>query len=168
MERSVTIPIDRPVFWRSMAVFFRNSITDATAFQMIEERLSSGNDFDGYFNVYGMDEELTVSWTPAMSSAEFREQVTDALRSIWQTTRFWLVYQRSDNRNDLGINEIRNAAIRLSGSYLETAVVTLCLLGRIENKNDLELIFLCFREETERRNFRVRYEGKFVPDAQQG
>ncbi|MBP1861542.1 translation initiation factor RLI1 [Rhizobium herbae] len=168
MERSVTIPIDRPVFWRPMAVFFRNSITEATAFEMIEERLSSGNDFDGYFNVYGTDDELTVSWTPAMSSAEFKEQVTDALRSIWQTAHFWLVYQRSDSRNDLGINEIRNAAIRLSGSYLETAVVTLCLLGRIDNKNDLELIFLCFREETERRNFRVRYEGKFVPDAPQG
>lgn len=147
-----------------MAVFFRTSITDATAFEMIEERLSSGNDFDGYFNVYGTDDELTVSWTPAMSSAEFKEQVTDALRSTWQKTRFWLAYQRSDSRNDLGINEIRNAAIRLVGGYLETAVVTLCLLGRTDNKNELELIFLCFREETERRNFKVRYEGKFVPD----
>lgn len=146
-----------------MAVFFRTSIPDVTAFELIEERLSSGNDFDGYFNVYCADDELTVSWTPAMSSGEFKEQVTDALRSTWQRTRFWLVYQRSDSRNDLGINEIRNAAIRLSRSYLETAIVTLCLLGRIDDKSDLELIFLCFREEAERRNFRVRYEGKFVP-----
>lgn len=92
-----------------MAVFFRTPITDATAFEMIEERLSSGNDFDGYFNVYGADDELTVSWTPAMSSAAFKEQVTDALRSTWQKTRFWLVYQRNDSRHDLGINEIRNA-----------------------------------------------------------
>ncbi|KQY16418.1 hypothetical protein ASE23_20825 [Rhizobium sp. Root73] len=151
-----------------MAIFFRNSITDATAFEMIEQRLSSGSDFDGYFNVYGNDHELTVSWTPAMNAADFREQVTDALRSTWQKTRFWLSYQRSDSRNDLGINEIRNAAIKLCGGYLETAVVTLCLLGRDDNQNDLELIFLCFREETERRNFRVRYEGKFVADAPQG
>lgn len=147
-----------------MPVFFRTPITDATAFEMIEERLSSGSGFDGYFNVFGADDELTVSRTPAMSSAAFKEQVKDTLRSTWQKARFWLVYQRSDSRNDLGINEIRNAAIRLSRSYLETAVVTLCLLGRIDNKSDLELIFLCFRDETERRNFRVRYEGKFVPD----
>ncbi|MCV9967697.1 hypothetical protein OIU34_38405 [Pararhizobium sp. BT-229] len=72
-----------------MAVFFRTPITDATAFEMIEERLSSRSDFDGYFNVYGADDELTVSWTPAMSSAVFKEQVTDALRSTWQKTRFW-------------------------------------------------------------------------------
>jgi hypothetical protein len=135
---------------------------------MIEERLSSNNEFDGYFNVYGADDELTVTSSPAMRSAEFKEQVTDALRSTWQKTRFWLIYQRNDNRNDLGINEIRNAAIRLSRSYRESAVVTLCLLGRVDNESDLELIFLCFREETERRNFRVRYEGKFVPDAAQG
>lgn len=151
-----------------MAVFFRTPITDTSAFEMIEERLSGDNDFDGYFNVYGADDELTVSWNPAMKSGAFKEQVTDALRSTWQKTRFWLVYQRNDSRNDLGINEIRNAAIRLSSSYRETAVVTLCLLGRIDNRNDLELIFLCFREETERRNFRVRYEGKFVPDAPLG
>jgi len=150
-----------------MAVLFRTPITDTTAFEMIEERLSSDIDFDGYFNVYGENDELTVSWHPAMNSAAFNEQVSDALRSIWQKTRFWLVYQRSDSRNDLGINEIRSAAIKLSGSYRESAVVTLCLLGRVDNESDLELIFLCFREETERRNFRVRYEGKFVHDAAQ-
>jgi hypothetical protein len=146
-----------------MPVFFRTPITEDTAFEMIEERLSSGSGFDGYFNVFGADDEQTFSWTPAMSSAAFREQVTDSLRSTWKKTRFWLVYQRSDSRNDLGINEIRNAAIRLSRSYLGTAVVTLCLFGRIDNKSDLELIFLCFQDETERRDFRVRYEGKFVP-----
>lgn len=48
---------------------------------MIEERLSIENDFDGYFNVYGVDDELSVSRTPAMSSADFKEQVTDALRA---------------------------------------------------------------------------------------
>lgn len=146
-----------------MAVFFRTAITDATAFEMLEERLASEKDFDGYFNLYGAQDEITVSWTPAMSAFEFKQQVTDALLPVWQTTRFWLVYLRSDSRNDLGINEIRNAAIRLSSGYLETVVVTLCLFGRTDNNNDLELIFVCFREEAERRNFRVRYEGKFVP-----
>lgn len=62
------IHIDRPVFRASHGRIFGNSITDAAAFQMFEERLSSANDFDGYLNVYGMDEELTVSWTPAMNS----------------------------------------------------------------------------------------------------
>ncbi len=148
-----------------MAVFFRAFIPDAKAFEMIEERLSSETDFDGYFNVYGIKDEVTISWTPAISAEEFKEQVTDALRSTWEKARFWLVHQRSDSRNDLCINEIRNAAIRLSRNYQQTMVATLCLLGRSDNKNDLELIFLCFREETECRNFRVRYEGKFVPDA---
>jgi hypothetical protein len=146
-----------------MAVYFRTSIADATAFEMLEERLSSTIDFDGYFNLFGVQDELTVSWTPAMSAAEFKHDVTDALRLVWETARFWLVYQRSESRNDPGINEIRNAAIRLSRGYSEAVVVTLCLLGRADNKSDLELIFMCFREEAERRNFRVRYEGKFVP-----
>lgn len=146
-----------------MAIFFKSAITDAAAFEMIEERLSSGNDFDGYFNLYAAQDELTLSLTPAMSAVEFKQELTDALRPIWQATRFWLVYQRSDSRHDLGVNEIRNAAIRLSRGYPEAVVVTLCLLGRTDNENDLELIFLCFREEAERRNFRVRYEGKFVP-----
>ncbi len=97
-----------------------------------------------------------------MSAEEFKEQVTDALRSTWQGARFWLVYQRNDRRNDLDINEIRSAAIRLSRSYIETAVVTLSLLGHVDNASDLELIFVCFRRESERRNFRVRYEGRFV------
>jgi hypothetical protein len=145
-----------------MAVFFRTSITDARAFEMLEERLSSGNNFDGYFNLYGVQDELTLSWTPAMSAVDFKQEVTEALRPIWQTTRFWLVYQRSDSRNDLGVNEIRNAAIRLSRGYLEAVVVTLCLLGRTDNSNDLELVFVYFRDEAERRNFRVRYEGKFI------
>ncbi len=148
-----------------MAVFFRTAITDTAAFEMLEERLSSEKDFDGYFNLYGAQDEITVSWTPAMSAAEFKQQVTDALLPVWQATRFWLVYLRSDSRNDLGVNEIRNAAIRLSSGYLEAVVVTLCLFGRTDNNNDLELIFVCFREEAERRNFRVRYEGKFVPAA---
>ncbi len=146
-----------------MAIFFKSAITDAAAFEMLEERLSSGMDFDGYFNLYAAQNELTLSLTPAMSAFEFKQEVTDALRSVWQATRFWLVYQRSDSRQDLGVNEIRNAAIRLSGGYPEAIVVTLCLLGRTDSENDLELIFLCFREEAERRNFRVRYEGKFVP-----
>jgi len=132
---------------------------------MIDERLLSGTDFDGYFNIHGVEEELTVTWTRGMSASAFKEQVTDALRSTWRRARFWLVYQRSDSRNDLAINEIRTAAIRLSNNYLGAAVVTLSLLGRTDSASDLELIFVCFREDSDRRNFRVRYEGKFVPDS---
>lgn len=148
-----------------MAVFFTTPISDTSAFDMIAERLSRGQGFDGYFNIYGDDDELTITWTRGRTADDFKEQVTDALRSTWQRARFWLVYQRNDRRNDLDINEIRSAAIRLSRSYLETAVVTLSLLGHADNASDLELIFVCFREESERRNFRVRYEGKFVRES---
>lgn len=147
-----------------MAVFFRTPLTDTLAFEMLDARLSSGTDFDGYFNIYGREDELTVTWTRGMSAGAFKEQVTDALRSTWQRARFWLVYQRSDSRNDLDINEIRTAAIRLSQGYRETAVVTLSLLGRADGESDFELIFVCFREDSDRRNFRAHYEGKFVPD----
>ncbi|KQY41441.1 MULTISPECIES: hypothetical protein [Rhizobium/Agrobacterium group] len=146
-----------------MAIFFKTAITDAAAFAMLEERLSSGQGFDGYFNQYGEEDELTLSWAPAMSADEFKDEVTDALRTLWQTTRFWLVYQRVESRDDLSINEIRSAAIRLSRSYAQAVVVTFCLLGRADSNSDLELIFVCFRDEAERRNFRVRYEGKFIP-----
>ncbi|MBB5536494.1 hypothetical protein [Rhizobium giardinii] len=148
-----------------MAVFFTTPISDTSAFKMIAERLSRGQGFDGYFNIYGDDDELTITWTRGTTADDFKEQVTDALRSTWQRARFWLVYQRNDRRNDLDINEIRSAAIRLSRSYLETAIVTLSLLGHADNADDLELIFVCFREESERRNFRVRYEGKFVRES---
>lgn len=148
-----------------MAVFFRTPLSDTLAFEMIDERLSSGTNFDGYLNIFGVEDELTVTWPRGMSADAFKEQVTDALRSTWRRARFWLVYQRSDRRNDLSINEIRAAAIRLSQSYLEAAVVTLSLLGRTDGASDLELIFVCFRDESDRRNFRVRYEGKFVPDS---
>jgi hypothetical protein len=145
-----------------MAVFFTTPISETSAFEMIDERFSSAKGFDGYFNIHGNEEELTVTWTHGMSADEFKEQVTDALRATWQRARFWLVYQRNDRRNDLDINEIRSAAIRLSRSYIETAVVTLSLLGHVDNASDLELIFVCFQGESERRNFRVRYESKFV------
>ena len=64
----------------------------------------------------------------------------------------------------ISTSKIRTAAIRLSQGYRETAVVTLSLLGRTDGESDLELIFVCFREDSDRRNFRARYEGKFVPD----
>ena len=86
-----------------MAVFFRTPLTDTLAFEMLDARLSSGTDFDGYFNIYGREDELTVTWTRGISAGAFKEQVTDALRSTWQRARFWLVYQRSDSRNDLDI-----------------------------------------------------------------
>ncbi|WP_234826377.1 hypothetical protein [Sinorhizobium meliloti] len=111
-----------------MAVFFRTPLTDTLAFEMLDARLSSGTDFDGYFNIYGREDELTVTWTRGMSAGAFKERVTDALRSTWQRARFWLVYQRSDSRNDFDINEIRTAAIRLGQGYRGTAVVTLSSL----------------------------------------
>lgn len=148
-----------------MAVFFRSPLTDTSAFEMIDERLLSGTDFDGYFNIHGVEEETDRHLDPR----DERQRVQGAGHRCpaldMASGHFWLVYQRSDSRNDLAINEIRTAAIRLSNNYLGAAVVTLSLLGRTDSASDLELIFVCFREDSDRRNFRVRYEGKFVPDA---
>jgi hypothetical protein len=41
-------------------------------------------------------------------------------------------------------------------------VVTLSLLGKRDEADDIELIFVCFQQDFQRRNFRVRFEGKFV------
>lgn len=142
-----------------MAVFFRSSIDENIAFERIEAAFASGQDFDGYFSVHG---EVPFSWPRDMRADEFRQQIVDSLRSVWERAPFWAVYERSEQLNDLTANEITTAAIQLSANYPGALVATLSLLGREHHSHDLELTFVCFTQDTERRNFRVRYEGKFI------
>jgi hypothetical protein len=141
-----------------MAIFFRTSIDENSAFERIDDALSSGQSFDGYFSIHG---DLTFSRPSDMRADEFRQQITDALRSVWETSQFWTIYV-CDGQNGLTVNEVTAAAVRLSANYCGAVIVTLSILGRASSSSDLELIFLCFSQESERRNFRARYEGKFV------
>lgn len=147
-----------------MAIFFKTTINENTAFEMIERNLSGTSNDDGYMNIVEEEDERTISWSPGMLAEEFKDHVIEALRLTWIKARFWVVYERRDDRRDAETNDIRNAAVRLTRNYTGTVVVTLALLGRDHDTNDLELVFVCFQEDQHRRNFRVRYEGKFIPD----
>jgi hypothetical protein len=59
---------------------------------------------------------------------------------------------------------IRNAAFKLTRGYAGVIVITLSLLHKRGEAPDIELIFVCFQQDFQRRNFRVRYEGKFIPN----
>jgi hypothetical protein len=108
--------------------------------------------------------ERAQAWERGKHAGEFRALVNEALTEAKQDAPFWLTYQRSENDNAVTANDIRNAAIRLTRGYSGTIVIALSLLGEHDEDGDLELIFICFREDFHRRNFRVRYEGKYVPD----
>lgn len=142
-----------------MAIFFRTSIDDNSAFERIDGALSSGQDFDGYFSIHG---ERAFSRPSDMRADAFRQEIVDALRSVWEKSQFWAIYACDGQQNGLTVNDITAAAIQLSANYSGSVIVTLSILGRTHSSHDLELIFLCFNQESERRNFRARYEGKFV------
>lgn len=146
-----------------MTIYFKAAISDDVAFGMIERCFSDPDDYDGYLDIFSDHTEQTVSWSKGRSADEFKDQITEALRSAWETARFFQVYERREDRDDAGTNEIRRAAIDLTRAYGGVIVITLSLLGRRSSANDLELVFLCFQEDAQRRNFRVRYDGKFVP-----
>lgn len=145
-----------------MPIYFKTAMTQEMAFQLIEQRISEPGERDGYLDVLGTETTQSMSWSRGTSVSQFKATITDALRSAWETAPFWLVYKHQEDRDDLGINEIRKAAITLTRPYNSVTIVTLSLLERHDSSKDVELIFLCFRDEVERRNFRVRYEGKFV------
>lgn len=148
----------------SMAIFFKASISEERAFERLEELFSGPCDHDGYLNVFGERSEETVSWVRGMSSDEFRAEITEAFRQTWDAAPHWLVYIHREETDDMSTNDIRRAAISLTRSYTGSVVVTLSILGRRDSTNDLELVFLCFTDDAQRRNFKVRYEGKFVPE----
>lgn len=99
-----------------------------------------------------------------MHAEQFQAEITEILRSTWDICRFWVIYERRDDRQDAEANAIRNAAFRLTRGYAGVIVVTLSLLHKRDSLADIELIFVCFQQDFQRRNFRVRYEGKFIPN----
>jgi hypothetical protein len=147
----------------SMAILFKTVIGENAAFEMIENALSSTGDYDGYLNVVADEGEQTLSWAPDMHAEQFQAEVTEVLRSTWDICRFWIIYERRDDRQDAEANEIRNAAFKLTRGYAGVIVITLSLLHKRGEAPDIELIFVCFQQDFQRRNFRVRYEGKFIP-----
>ncbi len=146
-----------------MAILFKTVIDENTAFGMIESALSGhGSDYDGYLNVVADEGEQTLTWGPNMHAEQFQAEVTEIFRATWDLCSFWVVYERRDDRKDPAANDIRNAAFRLTRTYDGVLVVTLSLLGKLDDADDIELIFVCFKEDPQRRNFRVRFEGKFI------
>ena len=146
-----------------MAILFKTAISENSAFEMIEKALSGSNEYDGYLNVASDAGETALSWGPAMHAEEFKAEVSEILRRTWDASRFWVVYERREDRRDPEATQMRNAAFRLTRGYSGVVVVTLSLLGKRDSANDLELVFVCFEQDFHRRNFRVRFEGKPVP-----
>lgn len=146
----------------SMAILFKTAISENSAFEIIEHALSGAYQYDGYLNVVSAAGETALSWGPAMLAEEFKAEVSEILRQTWDAARFWVVYERRDDRKDSETTEMRNVAFRLTRGYSGVIVVTLSLLGKRDSANDLELVFVCFEQDFHRRNFRVRYEGKAI------
>jgi hypothetical protein len=147
-----------------MAILFKTAISENSAFEMIEQALSGAYQYDGYLNVVSDAGETALSWGPAMHAEEFKAEVSEILRKTWDAARFWIIYERREDRRDPETTDIRNAAFRITRGYSGVIVITLSLLGKRDSDNDIELVFVCFEQDFQRRNFRVRYEGKFVPD----
>ncbi len=147
-----------------MAILFKTVIGENAAFELIENALSRTGEYDGYMNVVADEGEKTLPWSPGMHAEQFQAEITEILRSTWDICRFWVIYERRDDRQDAEANAIRNAAFRLTRGYAGVIVVTLSLLHKRDSLADIELIFVCFQQDFQRRNFRVRYEGKFIPN----
>lgn len=147
-----------------MAILFKKAISENAAFELIEHTLSGAHQFDGYASVLSDAGETALSWGPAMHAEEFKAEVSDILRKAWDAARFWIVYERRDDRKDPEASAMRNAAFRLTRGYNGVLVVTVSLLGKRSSADDVELVFVCFEQDFQRRNFRVRFEGKPIPN----
>jgi hypothetical protein len=84
------------------------------------------------------------------------------LRLTWDVARFWIIYERRDNGRDPEPTEVRNAAFNLTRGFNGVIVASLSILGKRDADHDLELVFVCFADDFQRRNFRLRYEGKAI------
>ncbi|WP_312808126.1 hypothetical protein [Agrobacterium cavarae] len=143
-----------------MTILFKTTITEDKAFAKIEEALNTGREYDGYFSVADDDGETPLSWGPSMSAEEFLAKVREMLEVTWKAARFWVVYDRREDRGDSDAITMRNAAFRITRGYNGVIIASLSLLGRKDALQDLELIFVCFKEDFQRRNFRIRFENK--------
>jgi hypothetical protein len=145
-----------------MAILFKSTTFESAAFNMLEQALASGHPYDGYFNAASDAGETTLSWAPSMSAEEFLAEVREMLRLTWDVARFWIIYERCEDQRDPDATAMRIAAFRLTREYNGVVVASLSLLGKRDADHDLELVFVCFEEDFQRRNFRVRYEGKAI------
>ena len=143
-----------------MTILFKTTLAEVTAFAKIEVSLNTCRDYDGYFDVADDDGETRLSWGPSMSGEEFLAKVREMLEVTWKAARFWVVYDRREDRGDPDAIAMRNAAFRITRGYNGVIVASLSLLGRKDALQDLELIFVCFKEDFQRRNFRIRFENK--------
>lgn len=143
-----------------MTILFKTTITEDQAFAKIAAALDTGREYDGNFSVADDDSETPLSWGPSMSGEEFLANVREMLEVTWKAARFWVVYDRREDRGDPDAIAIRNAAFRITRGYNGVVVASLSHLGRKDALQDLELIFVCFKEDFQRRNFRIRFENK--------
>jgi hypothetical protein len=97
-----------------------------------------------------------------MSFEEFLAEVREMLLMTWDVARLWVIYERREDRRDPETTEMRNAAFRLTRGYNGVMVASLSVLGKRDADHDLQLVFVCFAEHFQRRNLRVRYEGKAI------
>lgn len=143
-----------------MAILFKTTISEDTAFARIEEALHSGLGYDGYFIVADENSETPLPWGPSMSAEEFLANIKEMLELTWKAARFWVIYERREDRGDADAIVMRNAAFRITRGYNGVTVASFSLLGRRDTSQDLELVFVCFKEDFQRRNFRIRFENK--------
>lgn len=143
-----------------MAILFKTTISEDAAFARIEETLNSGVEYDGYFSVADDDGEIPLPWGPSMSAEEFLANVREMLEATWKAARFWVIYDRREDRADPDAIVMRNTAFRMTRGYNGVIIASFSLLGKLDPSQDLELIFVCFREDFQRRNFRIRFENK--------
>ncbi|WP_296081715.1 hypothetical protein [uncultured Agrobacterium sp.] len=143
-----------------MAILFKTTISEDNAFSRIEELLNSDTEYDGYLSVADDTGEAPLPWGPSMSAEEFLAKVKEQLEVTWKAARFWVIYERREDRADPDAIVMRNAAFRITRGYNGVIVASFSLLGRHDASHDLELVFVCFREDFQRRNFRIRFENK--------
>lgn len=145
-----------------MAILFKTTISEDNAFSRIEQLLNSGIEYDGYLSVADDSGETPVPWGPSMSAEELLAKVKEQPEVTWNAARFWVIYERRGDRADPDASVMRNAAFRITRGYNGVIISSFSLLGRHDASRDLELVFVCFREDFQRRNFRIRFENKPV------
>lgn len=100
-----------------MTILFKTTITEDQAFAKIDAALNTGREYDGYFSVADDDGETPLSWGPSMSGEEFLAKIREMLEVTWKAARFWVVYDRREDRRDPDAIAMRNAAFRITRGY---------------------------------------------------
>lgn len=113
--------LDGPV----MAILFKTTISEDNAFSRIEQLLNSDTEYDGYLSVADDTGEAPLPWGPSMSAEEFLAKVKEQLEVTWKAPRFWVIYERREDRADPDAIVMRNAAFRITRGYNGVIVASL-------------------------------------------